>query len=188
MPDDNAATVAPGTAVDFPQDGVINGTSISRISADSFNLADIGTYQIFFQVSVTEAAQLQLTLNGVALDYTTVGRTTGTDQIVGMYLINTTTENSVLTVQNPTGNTEAITITPSAGGTQAVSAHLVITNYTDYMFSPKALLSVNEPTALNWCLSPTLLWYTHPTLVDTHFPLNNRLGTVLILYHRISSP
>ena len=109
------------------QDGVINGTSISRISADSFNLADIGTYQIFFQVSVTEAAQLQLTLNGVALDYTTVGRTTGTDQIVGMYLINTTTENSVLTVQNPTGNTEAITITPSAGGTQAVSAHLVIT-------------------------------------------------------------
>lgn len=127
MPDDNAATVAPGTAVDFPQDGVVNGTSISRISADSFNLADIGTYQIFFQVSVTEAAQLQLTLNGVALDYTTVGRTTGTDQIVGMYLINTTTENSALTVQNPTGNTEAITITPSAGGTQAVSAHLVIT-------------------------------------------------------------
>ena len=127
MPDDNAATVAPGAAVDFPQDGVINGTSISRLSDDSFNLGDIGTYQIFFEVSVTEAAQLQLALNGVALDYTTVGRTTGTDQIVGMYLINTTSENSVLTVQNPTDNTEAITITPSAGGTQAVSAHLVIT-------------------------------------------------------------
>lgn len=127
MPEENATTVAPGTAVDFPQDGVTNGTSISGITADSFYLADICKYQMFFQVCVTETAQLQLTLNGVALDYTTVGRVTGNDQIVGMYLINTITENSVLTVQNPTGNTEAITITPSAGGTQSVSAHLVIT-------------------------------------------------------------
>ena len=34
---------------------------------------------------------------------------------------------TVLTVQNPAGNASAITITPLAGGTRAVSAHLIIT-------------------------------------------------------------
>jgi len=37
-------------------------------------LAQIGTYQVFFQVSVTEAGQLILTLNGADLEYTESGR------------------------------------------------------------------------------------------------------------------
>ncbi|MBR1718237.1 MAG: collagen-like protein [Bacilli bacterium] len=126
MPPDNAATVAPGTDVSFPQDGPNSGTDISRINANSFNLSSIGTYQIMFQVSVTEAGQLELTLNGNAIEYTVVGRATGTDQITGMYLIETTTINSVLTVRNPADNSTALTITPLAGGTEPVSAHLVI--------------------------------------------------------------
>lgn len=64
MPPDNAATVAPGTDVSFPQDGPNSGSDIARIGADSFNLAQIDTYQVLFQVSVTEAGQLELTLNG----------------------------------------------------------------------------------------------------------------------------
>lgn len=87
----------------------------------------IGTYQILFQVSVTEAGQLILTLNGQDLDYTVVGRATGTSQIVGMAVITTSAVNSVLTVRNPAGNAAALTITPLAGGTRPVSAHLVIT-------------------------------------------------------------
>ncbi len=126
MPPDNAATVAPGTDVSFPQDGPNSGSAIARIDADSFNLADIGTYQVFFQVSVTEAGQLQLTLNGDALASTVVGRATGTSQIVAMSILTTTTINSVLTVRNPANNSTALTITPLAGGTQPVSAHLVI--------------------------------------------------------------
>lgn len=55
MPPDNAATVALGTDVSFPQDGPNSGTGISRVSASSFNLSEIGTYYISFQVSVTEA-------------------------------------------------------------------------------------------------------------------------------------
>ena len=35
----NAATVAPGTDVSFPQDGPSSGSDIARIGADSFNLA-----------------------------------------------------------------------------------------------------------------------------------------------------
>lgn len=96
MPPDNASTVAPGTDVSFPQDGPNSGSEIERIGPSSFNLAGIGTYQIFFQVSVDEAGQLILTLNGEDLIYTVSGRAT------------------------------ALTITPLAGGTRPVSAHLVI--------------------------------------------------------------
>ena len=55
MPGDNAATVVPGTDVSFPQNRPISGTDISRTSASSFNLGLIGTYQILFQVGVSEA-------------------------------------------------------------------------------------------------------------------------------------
>lgn len=127
MPPDNAATVAPGTDVSFPQDGPNSGTSISRASASTFNLEDIGTYLIQFQVSVTEAGQLVLTLNGSELAYTVVGRATGTTQIVEMAIVTTTAINSILTVRNPADNAAALTITPVSGGTEPVSAHLVIT-------------------------------------------------------------
>ncbi|WP_340017651.1 collagen-like protein [Paenibacillus sp. FSL H3-0457] len=127
MPPDNAATVAPGTDVSFPQDGPTSGTTIARTGPSAFNLAAIGTYQILFQVSINEAGQLILTLNGADLAPTVVGRATGTSQIVGMALVQTTVINSILTVRNPAGNATALTITPLAGGTRPVSAHLVIT-------------------------------------------------------------
>ncbi|WP_435164910.1 collagen-like protein [Paenibacillus glycanilyticus] len=126
MPPDNAATVAPNTDVSFPQDGPISGTAITRLNASSFNLAAIGTYQVLFQVNVNEAGQLLLTLNGADLAYTVVGRATGTSQIIGMALVQTTVINSVITVRNPAGNAAALTITPLAGGTRSDSAHLVI--------------------------------------------------------------
>lgn len=82
---------------------------------------------MLFQVSVTEAGQLLLTLNGEDLAYTVAGRATGTSQIIGMAIVETTTINSILTVRNPAGNPAALIITPLAGGTRPVSAHLVIT-------------------------------------------------------------
>jgi hypothetical protein len=127
MPPDNAATVAPGTDVSFPQNGPTSGAAIARTGPSTFNLSTVGTYQVMFQVSVTEAGQLILTLNGADLAYTVVGRATGTSEIVGMALVTTTAINSILTVRNPAGNSTALTITPLAGGTRPVSAHLVIT-------------------------------------------------------------
>ena len=126
MPPDNAATIAPGTDVDFPRDGPSSGAGIFRISPDFFNLADIGAYQVLFLVSIGEAGQLLLTLNGEDLDYTVVGRATGTSQIAEMAIVETTSVNSVLTVRNPAGNAAALTVTPLAGGTRPVSAHLTI--------------------------------------------------------------
>ncbi|WP_230163246.1 hypothetical protein [Peribacillus simplex] len=125
MPPDNAATVGIGEDVDFPQNGPSSGTGITRVSDDSFNLSE-GIYQVLFQVSVDEAGQLVLTLDDDELPYTVVGRATGTTQIVGMALVQTT-GTQLLTVRNPADNAEALTITPEAGGTEPVSAHLVIT-------------------------------------------------------------
>ena len=127
MPPDNSATVVPGTDVSFPQDGPTSGSDIARTGPSSFNLAQIGSYQVLFNVGVTEAGQLILTLNGADLYYTVVGRATGTSDIVGMSIITTTSVNSTLTVRNSSGNSVALTITPLAGGTRPVSAHLVIT-------------------------------------------------------------
>ncbi len=127
MPLDNLEPVDPGADVSFPQDGPNSGTGITRISDDSFNLAEVGTYQVLFFASTDESGQLVLTLNGEALDYTVVGRATGTSQIVGMSLVTTTAADSVLTVRNPEDNVSPLNLTPLAGGTRPVSAHLIIT-------------------------------------------------------------
>lgn len=129
MPSDNAAPIAAGSAVAFPQDGGTSGIVV-RATSSSFTLPTIGTYLVQFQVSVTSAAQLMLRLNGGLVATSVFGRQTGSDQIIGMSLIATTTANSVLEVINPPGNTPALIITPFAGTgadlTTPVSAHLTI--------------------------------------------------------------
>jgi hypothetical protein len=125
MPPDNAATVAPGTDVDFPQDGPTS-TGISRTGPNTFDLEAIGTYRVTYNVPVTEAGQLLLTLNDADLAYTVTGRATGTTLISGESLVQTTVINSLLTVRNPAGSSTALTITPLAGGTRPASATLVI--------------------------------------------------------------
>lgn len=129
MPPNNAATIAIGAPINFNNDGPSNNSDISRISATTFNLSSIGLYEIMFQVSINEAAQLVIVINGTELDYTVVGRATGTNQITGISIISTTIPNSVLSINNPIGNTTAITITPQAGGNYAVAANLIIKKY-----------------------------------------------------------
>ena len=55
MPSDNAATIAPGTDGSFPQDGANSGSAIARTGINSFNLSEIGTFQVYFNVLVSEA-------------------------------------------------------------------------------------------------------------------------------------
>ena len=126
MPPDNAGTITAGEDVSFPQDGPNSGSGISRDSAVSFVLEEPGTYLVQYQVTPGEGGQLVLTLNGEELPYTVAGREAGASQIVGMALITTTEADSVLTVRNPAGSNPPLTLTPSAGGTEPVSAHLII--------------------------------------------------------------
>jgi len=125
MPPNNASTVAPGAAVNFSQDGPASG-GIARTAADTFLLPEVGTYRVDFTVSVSEAGQLALELDGNELNYTVFGRATGTSQIAGEALVTTSTPNSTISVVNPAGNSTALTITPLAGGTAPAAASLVI--------------------------------------------------------------
>jgi hypothetical protein len=129
MPGDNTATIAVGAPVLFPQNGPTSvASTITRVpsSPSSFNLAVPASYEVTWQVSISEAGQLQLAINGVGLPATVVGRAGPTTQIQGSTVITTTLPNSVLTVINPVGNSTALTVTPIAGGTNAVSATLSI--------------------------------------------------------------
>ncbi len=126
MPPDNSVTIAPGADINFPQDGPILSDAIKRNGPNTFTLSEIGTYLIMYSVSITEAGQLVLTLNGEELPYTVSGRATGTSQITQTVLVTTSTEDSILSVRNPASSAAALTITPVAGGTEPVSAHLVI--------------------------------------------------------------
>lgn len=126
MPVDNASTVAIGADVEFPQNGPSTDASVSRLTASSFALATPGVYRVSVQVSVSEAGQLTLALDNTELAYTTAGRATGTSQITIMTLVETTSPDQLLTVRNPASNSTALSITPLAGGTRAVSATLLI--------------------------------------------------------------
>jgi hypothetical protein len=59
------------------------------------------------------------------LPYTLYGRAVGASQITGDALVATSAVNSVLELRNPAGD-PALTITSSAGGSQAVVASIVI--------------------------------------------------------------
>lgn len=123
-PPDNNFPIFPGSAVSFPQSAVVS-VGIQSFNGNSFVLVEPGIYQVSFQVSVVEAGQLVLSRDGIDLSYTLVGRATGTSQIVGMALVESFGY-STLQLINPNFNF-SLTITPMAGGSNPVSAHLVIT-------------------------------------------------------------
>ena len=132
QPNDVPGTIAAGSAVPFPEDGPLSNAvgGIRRLTSTTFLLPAIGTYEISWQVSITEPGQLVLGLNSgggnVELPTTVAGRATGTDQIVNDVLITTTSVNNVLSLRNPAGEPTALTVTPLAGGTDPVSGWLVI--------------------------------------------------------------
>jgi hypothetical protein len=125
MPPDNTTTVAQGTAVQFPNNGPTSG-AITRLSASTFELPTIGTYSVSFSVSVNEPGQLVLVLNSAPMAYTMYGRAAVTSQITGTALVQTATVDSVLSLDNPAGESSALTITPLAGGVDPVVASLTI--------------------------------------------------------------
>jgi hypothetical protein len=127
MAPDNSATIAVGAPILFPRLGVNDGSlNIIALSSSQFQLAKVGNYNVFFQASFNEAGQLALLLNGVQVAHSVVGRATGTNQCVCNCLISTSAINATLSVINAQGNSTALTMTPSAGGVDAVSANLLI--------------------------------------------------------------
>jgi len=114
MPSDNSLIILPGSSISFPQNGPSNGV-ITRMNASQFNLLNIGTYEIIFQVGISEYGQLCIVLNDFEILSSIVS---GTFQIIGLSLIQTFAINSIISINN---YSESTSITNPIN-----NAHLII--------------------------------------------------------------
>lgn len=122
-PNDNPTAIAQNTAVEFPNT-TASTTGITRLTNSTFNLADTGTYLIMFKVNTNTAGQLGIAVNGAVQPNATFGNAADDGIIEGKTIITTTAANTVLSIVNPIAT--AVTVTPSAGGTQATVSDLTI--------------------------------------------------------------
>lgn len=122
-PNDNPTAIAQNTAVEFPNSSA-STTGITRLTNSTFNLADTGTYLIMFKVNTNTAGQLGIAVNGAVQPNATFGNAADNGIIEGKTIITTTAVNTVLSIVNPIAT--AITVTPSAGGTEATVSDLTI--------------------------------------------------------------
>lgn len=122
-PNDNPTAIAQNTAVAFPNTAA-STTGITRLTNSTFNLTDTGTYLIMFKVNTNTAGQLGIAVNGAVQPSATFGNAADDGIIEGKTIITTTAANTVLSIVNPI--TTAVTVTPSAGGTEATVSDLTI--------------------------------------------------------------
>lgn len=122
-PNDNPTAIAQNTAVEFPNSSA-STTGITRLTNSTFNLADTGTYLIMFKVNTNTAGQLGIAVNGAVQPNATFGNAADDGIIEGKTIITTTAANTVLSILNPIAT--AVTVTPSAGGTEATVSDLTI--------------------------------------------------------------
>jgi hypothetical protein len=119
--EDNQDAIPPEGIIEFPQNGPIGNTDITRLTDGTFELATVGAYLVSFIVNVANASQIALSLNGTVLDYTATEFSTGNTQIVGTVIVQTTAPDSVLSVinyndnnlmmdNNQTGNSQLVII------------------------------------------------------------------------------
>lgn len=112
------------TCVPFPLTSELQG-NIIPLSVSTFQLSDIGIYQISWVVPVNTTSQLELQLNGIPIDKSRMGTGTGFTILSNSILIDTTVVNSTLCLANPINNTDLI-VTPQAGGVDNTTAQLTI--------------------------------------------------------------
>lgn len=124
-PSDNPNPIAASQAVAFPRIAATMG-GISQTSPTTFSIATPGVYQVNYNVSSSTPGQLQIELNGTPLANTVTGTPAANGNIVGNSIITTTVPNSTLRIINPAGNTNNVTITPSAGGIDPTVSQLNI--------------------------------------------------------------
>lgn len=122
-PNDNPTAIAQNTAVEFPNT-TASTTGITRLTNSTFNLTDTGTYLIMFKVNTNTAGQLGIAVNGAVQPSATFGNAADDGIIEGKTIITTTAANTVLSIINPIAT--AVTVTPSAGGTEATVSDLTI--------------------------------------------------------------
>jgi len=128
---DYTAPIAPGAEYPFPQNGPTTGagapTRIGAPPASAFLINTPGLYEISYEATITEAAQMEVLLNGLPVPTGRIGRATGTS-IIGTTLLLNLVNGDVIRIFNPAGNATTLTTTPDAGGAagSSVASTLVI--------------------------------------------------------------
>ena len=110
--------IVAGSSIIFDTDGPSNGI-ITRVNTTQFNLPNIGTYEIYFEVNINGTPDSVVVINGTEIAYTNTNTQSG--EIVRTFLIVTTTINSIISINNPAASTTDIILS------NKVSAnHLII--------------------------------------------------------------
>lgn len=126
---DYAATVAAGAAVPFPRNGPTTGVILrSGVSTTQIAIPATGIYEVSWQVEFLEASQLQVW--GGAGGVTVLANTTtysgaGTQQNSNTVLISATI-GDLISICNPAGNPEALTVQTAGTLTHAQAPSLVV--------------------------------------------------------------
>jgi hypothetical protein len=126
---DYQTPVAAGANMPFPELGPTLGAgAVTALSGSTWQLPGPGTYRVVFQLPINEAnAELGVALDGALLGnpVCVAGRSVAGAQIWGNFVF-TTTQAHVLSVMNPASAPSSLTVTPKAGGGNAVTATLLI--------------------------------------------------------------
>jgi hypothetical protein len=102
--DSGPISVAPDTGIDFPNESVITGGGIIRLSSYLFKLVNPGLYRITYNVTLTGSGGVILKLNGVALPYT-MRSGTAAGPLSGSFQVSVNTANSTIGLYNQSTTT-----------------------------------------------------------------------------------
>jgi hypothetical protein len=120
--------IAAGSAVPFAQNGPASG-NILRITDKSFQLTNVGIYEVTIQLPISKSGQVVIALNGVELPYTVAGQSNSPNDpsIVQKVFVQTIIPNSLLEIRYPAANSgSTLKVVNSNGGNSAVTSHLII--------------------------------------------------------------
>lgn len=124
-PNDNFSPIPGGVAIAFPHQGPTHPSSnIYMFFTNVFVITNTGSYEFTYYLSVTEACQIALELNGVVDPNTVSGRATGTNYAYGKLILDITTPFTLISVVN--AGLIPLTVTGNAGGTQVSSSYFNI--------------------------------------------------------------
>lgn len=123
-------TIGVGTAFPMFDTTDVATAGLSTPNPSTLTIATLGTYSLRWQASVTEPGQMEVWLDKGSgfgrIARTTVGRATGTSQIVGETVMVIDTLPTSIQIRNPPGNATALTMTPIAGGATSVNVSAFI--------------------------------------------------------------
>lgn len=125
-----SATVAVGAPFPFDSDGPVSAGFSHQASpipgtSAPITILNAGIYKVDFTVTVAEARQIALYLNGVVVPSTIYGQATGTSVTTGVALIEASAGDE-LTLRNHLSAAALTLVTPSGGSEDNVTNSLTI--------------------------------------------------------------